>query len=399
MNTLQDLLREVSRIVYQDKQEREDCRKRGEYFNVFSILNLEANETRTHSAFIAELLNPKGDHGLGDAFLKAFLNVLNLNDFTFDTKSAEVQVEYHIDFKNEDVTKGGRIDIQITSNGKAILIENKIYAGDQENQLIRYFNYGKEKYGENFRLLYLTLSGGDASEFSAKNTDKKLIPNQDYYLVGYNQEILSWLNRCVELSTCHPLVRETIRQYKSLIEQLTGKNMNENSNNELIALLTDSRNVEATLTILATKNDVFHTIKKNLLKQLEVWVKNKGWNFKCDENAWKGENGEGWIYIYKDQYHPWAICFGHETPKDEWYYGISFYDTVTNPLKQQVYFRFSGKTSSIWPFGFQWFNQYISWSDFNTLCDMANGKVLKTMQDIIEPIMQDIESGVISLKS
>ena len=55
MKVLQDLLREVSRIVYQDKQEQEDCRKRGEYFNVFNILNLEANETRTHSAFIAEL--------------------------------------------------------------------------------------------------------------------------------------------------------------------------------------------------------------------------------------------------------------------------------------------------------------------------------------------------------
>ena len=398
MKVLQDLLREVSRIVYQDKQEQEDCRKRGEYFNVFNILNLEANETRTHSAFIAELLNPKGDHGLEDAFLKAFLDVLNLNDFAFDTKSAEVQVEYHIGFKNEDVTKGGRIDIQITSNGKAILIENKIYADDQENQLIRYFNYGEEKYGKNFRLLYLTLSGGDASEFSAKSTDKKLIPTQDYYLVGYNQEILSWLNRCIELSACHPLVRETIRQYKSLIEQLTGKNMNENNNNELIALLTDSRNVEATLTILATKNNVFHTIKKNLFEQLEAWVKNKGWNFKCDENAWKGENGEGWIYIYKNQYRPWAICFGHETPKDEWYYGISFYDTVTNPLKQQAYFRFSGKTSSYWPFGFQWFNQYISWSDPNTLRDMTNGKMLKIMQNIIEPIMQDIESGVIRLK-
>ena len=398
MKVLQDLLREVSRIVYQDKQEQEDCRKRGEYFNVFNILNLEANETRTHSAFIAELLNPKGDHGLEDAFLKVFLDVLNLNDFAFDTKSAEVQVEYHIGLKNEDVTKGGRIDIQITSNGKAILIENKIYADDQENQLIRYFNYGEEKYGKNFRLLYLTLSGGDASEFSAKSTDKKLIPTQDYYLVGYNQEILSWLNRCIELSACHPLVRETIRQYKSLIEQLTGKNMNENNNNELIALLTDSRNVEATLTILATKNNVFHTIKKNLFEQLEAWVKNKGWNFKCDENAWKGENGEGWIYIYKDQYRPWAIYFGHETPKDEWYYGISFYDTVTNPLKQQAYFRFSGKTSSYWPFGFQWFNQYISWSDPNTLRDMTNGKMLKIMQNIIEPIMQDIESGVIRLK-
>lgn len=398
MHPLQDLLREVSRIVYQDKQEREDCWKRGENFNVFNILNLEANETRTHSAFIAELLNPQGSHGLGDAFLKAFISQVNLNDFDFDASSAKVQIEYHIGFKNEEKTEGGRIDILITSKGKAILIENKIYAGDQENQLIRYFNYGKEKFGENFRLLYLTLYGNEASKLSANSADKKLIPNQDYYRIGYNQEILSWLNRCIELSTCHPLVRETIRQYKSLIEQLTGKNMNENNNNELLNLLTNSRNVEATLTILATKNEVFYTIKKNLFEQLDSWVKSKGWNLQYGETAWKSENGEGWINIYKEEYSPWCICFGHETPKDEWYYGISFYKSVTTPLKQQSYFRFSGKTSPNWPFGFQWFNQYRFWSDITTLRDMANGKVLKTMQEIIEPIMQDIESGVIPLK-
>ncbi|OUO50895.1 hypothetical protein B5F77_11755 [Parabacteroides sp. An277] len=399
MDTLQILLREVSRIVVRDKQEQEDCRKRGEYFNVFSILNLEANETRTHSAFIAELLNPKGSHGVGDAFLKAFLSILKLSDFDFDTASAEVQVEYHIGFKNEDATTGGRIDILITSKDKAILIENKIYAGDQENQLIRYFNFAKEKYADNFRLLYLTLNGHDASEYSNKKEDKQLKPNQDYFLVGYNHEMLLWLERCIELAACHPLVRETIRQYKSLIEQLTGKNMNENNNRELIALLTNAGNVEATLAILATKYEVFHVIKKNLLEQLGAWVENRGWKFNYTETAWRGEDGEGLIWIYKEEYRPWAICFRHETPKDEWYYGISYYETVITPLKQQSYFRFSKKPSSGWPFGWQNFNQYRRWDDINTLRDMTNGKVLKAMQEIIEPIMQDIDSGVIDLKS
>ena len=127
-------------------------------------------------------------------------------------------------------------------------------------------------------------------------------------------------------------------------------------------------------------------------------MKSKGWNLQYGETAWKSENGEGWINIYKEEYSPWCICFGHETPKDEWYYGISFYKSVTTPLKQQSYFRFSGKTSPNWPFGFQWFNQYRFWSDITTLRNMANGKVLKTMQEIIEPIMQDIESRVIPLK-
>ena len=45
----------------------------GENFNVFNILGLSTKEVRTHSAFIAELLNPKGSHGQGDTFLKLFV--------------------------------------------------------------------------------------------------------------------------------------------------------------------------------------------------------------------------------------------------------------------------------------------------------------------------------------
>lgn len=41
-----------------------------ENFNIFRILKLESSEVRLHSAFIAELLNPKGNHGQKDKFLK-----------------------------------------------------------------------------------------------------------------------------------------------------------------------------------------------------------------------------------------------------------------------------------------------------------------------------------------
>ena len=44
----------------------------GENFNVFRILGLSSSEVRTHSAFIAELLNPKGSHNQKQIFLKLF---------------------------------------------------------------------------------------------------------------------------------------------------------------------------------------------------------------------------------------------------------------------------------------------------------------------------------------
>ena len=43
-------------------------------FNVFEILKLSTSEVRTHSAFIAELLNPRGSHGQQDKFFKLFID-------------------------------------------------------------------------------------------------------------------------------------------------------------------------------------------------------------------------------------------------------------------------------------------------------------------------------------
>ena len=70
---LKYLLNAISKIVAKNKVQQEEKRKRGENFNIFSVMGLQTKEVRLHSAFLAELLNPKGNHGLGDKFLVAFL--------------------------------------------------------------------------------------------------------------------------------------------------------------------------------------------------------------------------------------------------------------------------------------------------------------------------------------
>jgi len=49
---------------------------RGEHFNLFSILGIESRENKTHSAFLAEMLDPKGSHLKNEVFLKLFLQVV-----------------------------------------------------------------------------------------------------------------------------------------------------------------------------------------------------------------------------------------------------------------------------------------------------------------------------------
>ena len=173
--------------------------------------------------------------------------------------------------------------------------------------------------------------------------------------------------------------------------------MNENNNNELLNLLTNSRNVEATLAILENLMGITRTIKQRFLDELKKWIESKGWSFGSEGNVLDGANYQG-IAIYKEEYHPWALWFCQETAGPGVFYGISNFGGELIEIKQQQYPKFEGETSKGWPFGFQWFNPYRHWNDVSTLRDMANGKVLKTMQEIIEPIMQDIESGVIPLK-
>ena len=94
MKQLQTLFKEGERIVLRDRTERNEKRKRGELFNIFDVLNLRTSEVRTHSAFLAELLNPNGNHGLGDRFLRVFISTIpELAEWQFDTEHAHVKVE------------------------------------------------------------------------------------------------------------------------------------------------------------------------------------------------------------------------------------------------------------------------------------------------------------------
>ena len=54
-------------IVEKDKSIKKEREKRGDFFNIFSVLSLETSEVY-HSKMIACLLNPKGLHGCGDLF-------------------------------------------------------------------------------------------------------------------------------------------------------------------------------------------------------------------------------------------------------------------------------------------------------------------------------------------
>jgi hypothetical protein len=103
------LLSSSGRII---AHQEEIKRLKGESFNIFSILGMESNENATHSAFLGELLNPKGSHLLGAIFLERFLKVIDFK-LEFDISSASLILEKHVGTRDDQLKTGGRIDIYL----------------------------------------------------------------------------------------------------------------------------------------------------------------------------------------------------------------------------------------------------------------------------------------------
>ncbi len=273
MDKLEKLLSQVRVYVNEDKQHRAEAFRRGECYNVFNVLGVD-NQELSHSAFIAALLNPHGSHGMQDVFLKAFIDIIAHGGTKpeLDTARAKVYTEYNIG--NTTDTTGGRIDILITDRsntdsdkGHAFIIENKIWAADQPNQLLRYYNFADKAY-DKFTLLYLTPDGDEPSDQSRGGLNAQ---DGDYQCISYRSDIIGWLQQCAQLAFDKPRVRETINQYIDLIQQLTNQNTME-QNKEQLQLLTE--NFEQAITIEQSMPDVRKHIFQDIFrKQVEEQLK------------------------------------------------------------------------------------------------------------------------------
>ncbi|UXI04685.1 PD-(D/E)XK nuclease family protein [Photobacterium sp. TY1-4] len=192
-------------------------------FNLFSVLRGSTDEVRLHSRFIAELLDPKGSHNMGRRFLQHFLETLKIDDFDMQ---GECSVEKEWD----------NIDILIRNQAnQAIIIENKIHAGDQEEQLARYYHTIKNARvtDESIHLIYLTLNGKEPTEQSLGNIPESFLHSEHYHLLSYADRMQKWLKTCQKEAVNHPALRENIGQYLELIQQLTHTGQNEHYMNEL----------------------------------------------------------------------------------------------------------------------------------------------------------------------
>lgn len=272
MNNLSTLLKKLSVIQMQF----ETLSKANETFNIFSVLHKDHDERRLHSRFIAALLNPVGSHKMKDNFLTLFLNTIGLTEPFFNNTIVYPQ--------ESDKSENNNIDILIIDkkSKNAIIIENKIFAGDSNNetggQLERYYNHVMtvEKIpSKNIHIFYLTLDGHEASEESLGG--EKLELSKKYHCLSYKVHILEWLNLCLEKTATTPFLRESILQYITLIKKMTNDTSIEErlAIKNLIAKSTENMN-SAKLLVENFNHVKWHTMRE-FWDELSIKLKELGY--------------------------------------------------------------------------------------------------------------------------
>jgi len=308
-SNLKNLLDTTKRTV---KHHKDMTILKGEHFNLFSVLNVETRENKTHSAFLAELLDPKGCHLQGSIFLELFLQVVSRDLEENDEKpsllgkfikngDSKLTKEFGIGKRDDLEKEGGRVDIYIEKGMNTLCIENKIYAQDQHTQIERYCNYNKE----NNMVLYLTLHGQDASDESKGCLESGV----DYYNLSYKDHIIQWLELCLKEVPNLTSVRESINQYILLIKKLT-HNLNMEQEKELNQAM--SRYLEEASYIANNYEDMVSKFRERFRKDLKLFLISQ-----LDLDKYTVENG----LAVTNKYSQLWICINN-FDKEEMKFGV-----------------------------------------------------------------------------
>lgn len=380
---IQQFFQEVASICALEQAQQEERNRKGENYNLFSILSIERYELK-HSALIANLLDPKGSHGCGDAFLRAFFEIaLKGTAYPFESSTPpNSYTEHYIGPIAGDT--GGRIDILVESSRYGLIIENKIYAGDQDKQLIRYDNYGKtDLKADRYLLVYLTLFGNEASEGStAKGSTKEV----DYLCLSYAEDILRWLEQCVRLAYDKPLVRESLNQYIRTIKQLTYQDMNQKNIEKIIDLAVDHPEVVATL---SSKRDAIaqRIRKKYIFDELKEYAAKKGWLFDNTEIA--NPKGDNKIRLRKEGWEGSIIISADsEDKKSNYGWWINLWIGIDSKVTGAKKLACLEKQSPEYPMGWEYLTtpNWYSAENFPAMKESVAEEIINKLDEIIEEL-------------
>jgi hypothetical protein len=185
--------------------DKEALREHNSAINIWKSIGIGKHEVK-HCHFLTWLFDPIGDHGQQDLFLRCFLQEIKLSSIYSGKKLFSVSRE-------DSVGEFGRLDISIGNSQFWLIIEVKIDANEQTDQIVRYRNYLDKLSvwyripAENCKLIFLT-----------PDTRKPRDLSVDVVCIGWHR-----ISNAMELfcKDCRNIfVREIVNQYRDFIDNI-----------------------------------------------------------------------------------------------------------------------------------------------------------------------------------
>ena len=301
---LYDFKNRLSKLNEEIEKIEKSSQKKGDKFNIFSILGIQRKEVETHSFLLYDLINPNGSHYQGDLYLRIFLKEIlkEKDDFKVDNllknaKNIKVDRETFISGKG---IKNGFIDFTIEIDKYYIAIEMKIDSKENGNQLDNYKTFLESIPNKEKRLYYLTLFGDEADKSKIEEDEKN-----GYIRISFLQDISNFIEKSIEESKNLPIIRESLIQYQATIKNITNQTTKD-IQVKAVQIIDSPETARAAIELSkslayawAKREVVFW---KKLYTKLDNYLKDKkGWDISY-YNGFDNELSEDWIVEKLNKY-------------------------------------------------------------------------------------------------
>lgn len=312
-----DLLITISdRQAALERSAREERQRLAPAFSPFEFLDTRENGI---SRVLASLLDPSGNHAQGSRFLALFLEWLGIDWPSTALESARIRTEAPI--TNAKSTR--RIDILITSGARAIAIENKLTASDQEGQLSDYLSHISSRYKSGACLVYLTLETDREASWESIHPDQRKAAVEQGCLLEKSYSDLAdlfhdWVRVCDS-----PMVANFIEGLLRHILKSRLEVEDVESTNELTSEIVKSPDkLSAAFEVYQTQPRVYESLFNSALQRLaQRTAENPDWKL-IDLDLAKGKpHGAVIITYHSDASFGVGVAF-HNAGYRRMYYGL-----------------------------------------------------------------------------